>query len=63
MKLKFHNSLLVLTGLIAGVQVSIGHGVFAERDSAPATLPVAELRSFSDVFGRIKTDYVVDVDD
>ena len=63
MKLKFQNSLLVLTGLIAGVLVSIGHGVFAERDSAPATLPVEELRTFSDVFGRIKNDYVVDVDD
>ena len=63
MKLKFQNSLLVLTGLVAGVLVSIGHGVFAERDSAPATLPVEELRTFSDVFGRIKNDYVVDVDD
>ena len=63
MKPKFQNSLLVLTGLIAGVLVSIGHGVFAERDSAPATLPVEELRTFSDVFGRIKNDYVVDVDD
>jgi carboxyl-terminal processing protease len=28
-----------------------------------ATLPVEELRTFSDVFGRIKNDYVVDVDD
>ena len=63
MKPKFQNSLLVLTGLVAGVLVSIGHGVFAERDSAPATLPVEELRTFSDVFGRIKNDYVVDVDD
>ncbi len=63
MKPKFQNSLLVLTGLVAGVLVSIGHGVFAERDTAPATLPVEELRTFSDVFGRIKNDYVVDVDD
>ena len=63
MKPKFQNYLLVLTGLVAGVLVSIGHGVFAERESVQATLPVEELRTFSDVFGRIKNDYVVDVDD
>jgi len=63
MKLKIQNYLLVLTGLLAGVLVSIGHGVFAERESSQATLPVEELRTFSDVFGRIKNDYVVDVDD
>jgi len=63
MKPKLQNYLLVLTGLIAGVLVSIGHGVFAERETAQATLPVEELRTFSDVFGRIKNDYVVDVDD
>ena len=63
MKLKIQNYLLVLTGLLAGVLVSIGHGVFAERESSQATLPVEELRTFSDVFGRIKNDYVVEVDD
>jgi len=63
MKLKIQNYLLVLTGLVTGVLVSIGHGVLAERESSQATLPVEELRTFSDVFGRIKNDYVVDVDD
>ena len=63
MKPKLQNYLLLVTGLLAGVLVSIGHGVFAERESARATLPVEELRTFSDVFGRIKNDYVVDVDD
>ena len=63
MKPKIQNYLLVVSGLVAGVLVSIGHGVFAERGSTQATLPVEELRTFSDVFGRIKNDYVVDVDD
>ncbi|NOR41449.1 MAG: PDZ domain-containing protein, partial [Gammaproteobacteria bacterium] len=63
MRLKSSNYLLLLTGILTGVLVSIGHGVFAERESAQATLPVEELRTFSDVFGRIKNDYVVDVDD
>ena len=63
MKPKLQNYLLVLIGLMAGVLVSIGHGVFADRESTRATLPIEELRTFSDVFGRIKNDYVVDVDD
>ncbi len=63
MNVKTQNYLLLLTGLLTGVLVSIGHGVFAERESSMATLPVEELRTFSDVFGRIKDDYVVDVDD
>ena len=63
MKPKIHNYLLVLAGLMTGVLVSIGHGVFAERENTRATLPIEELRTFSDVFGRIKNDYVVDVDD
>ena len=63
MKTKSTNYLLLLTGLFAGVLLSIGHGVFAEKDEVRATLPVEELRTFSDVFGRIKNDYVVDVDD
>jgi carboxyl-terminal processing protease len=63
MKLNLQSSFLLFTGLLAGVLISIGHGVLAERDAARATLPVEELRIFSDVFGRIKNDYVVDVDD
>jgi carboxyl-terminal processing protease len=63
MKPKLQNYSLVLVGLITGVLVSIGHGVFAERENSRATLPIEELRTFSDVFGRIKNDYVVDVDD
>lgn len=57
------NSLLVFIGLTVGVLISIGHGVFAERDAAKAVLPVEALRTFSDVFGRIKNDYVTEVDD
>ncbi len=63
MKVKTQNYLLLITGLVLGVLVSIGHGVFAERDTAAASLPVEELRTFSDVFGRIKNDYVESVED
>ncbi len=54
---------LVFTGLVLGVSLSIGHGVFAERDAPQAVLPLEELRSFSDVFARIKADYVETVED
>jgi carboxyl-terminal processing protease len=64
MSTKRENVFLVLVGLIAGLSISIGSGVFAERETKPATgLPVEELRTFSDVFGRIKNDYVEDVED
>jgi carboxyl-terminal processing protease len=63
MNARTQNYLLLTTGLILGVLVSIGHGVFAERETSQATLPVEELRTFSDVFGRIKNDYVESVED
>lgn len=65
MSIKKQNVLLVLAGLVAGVMISIGQGVFAERDAGSgfAGLPVDDLRTFSDVFGRIKNDYVEEVSD
>jgi len=64
MSTKRENGFLVLVGLIAGLSISIGSGVFAERETKSAAgLPIEELRTFSDVFGRIKNDYVEDVED
>ncbi len=63
MNVKRQNIGLILTGLLIGLSISIGQGVFAEREVATNILPVEELRTFSDVFGRIKNDYVEDVDD
>ncbi|HFD80072.1 MAG TPA: S41 family peptidase [Gammaproteobacteria bacterium] len=67
MTVKKQNVFLVLAGLLVGLSISIGHGVFAEREpataSATAGLPIEELRTFSDVFGRIKNDYVEEVKD
>ena len=65
MSVKRQNIFLVLIGLTVGVSLSIGQGVFAEREAPAAVrgLPVDELRTFTDVFGRIKNDYVEDVED
>ncbi|MCW8991973.1 MAG: S41 family peptidase [Gammaproteobacteria bacterium] len=49
-----------------GITLSVGTSVLAERqqeNSAGSTLPLDELRGLSEVFGRVKADYVEDVDD
>lgn len=58
-------SLLVLTlGLVLGVSLTIGQGVFAERERTQLMpLPLEELRTFTDVFANIKNNYVEEVDD
>ncbi len=61
-------SLVLAAGVTIGVALSIGSSVMAERQSAAtangsSTLPLSELRSLSEVFGRIKQDYVEQVDD
>ncbi len=64
MSVKRKNVFLVLAGVLTGLSISIGQGVFAEREASPTDgLPVEELRTFSDVFGRIKNDYVEEVSD
>lgn len=58
-------TVLVLTiGLLLGISLAIGHGVLAEKEKASyAPLPLSELRSLTEVFGRIKQDYVEAVSD
>jgi carboxyl-terminal processing protease len=53
---------LVLTGAVIGVLLSLNFSAIAEKQ-APAPLPVEELRTFSEIFGRIKSDYVEPVED
>ena len=72
--LKKKNSAILLMGIILGVLLSIGGTVVADRDNAgestsqasqteTVTLPYEELRTFTEVFGRIKRDYVEPVSD
>ncbi len=57
--------LTLALGLAIGVGSTAGHRVWADRDpsDALANLPLEELRLFTDVFDRIKRDYVEEVDD
>ena len=52
---------LLLGGAI-GVSLAIGQGVFAERNGT-GTLPLDDLRTFTEVFARIKNDYVEPIED
>ena len=46
-------------GLLLGVSLAIGHGVWAEKEESTYTpIPLNELRSLTEVFGRIKQDFV-----
>lgn len=56
---------LILIGIITGILVSLNFSAIADKrtDNALQSLPVEELRAFSQVFGRIKSDYVEPVED
>jgi len=57
--------MVLIAGMIIGVSFGIGTTVLADReaDQPSTTLPLDELRTFSEVFGKIKADYVEKVDD
>lgn len=56
---------LVFIGIIAGVMVSLNFSAIADKEIKEElqTLLIEELRTFSQVFGRIKSDYVEPVED
>jgi carboxyl-terminal processing protease len=54
---------LIGLGLIAGVSVSLHFAAVADKETLSTPLPIEELRAFSEVFGRIKSDYVEPVTD
>lgn len=62
MTTRFKEYGLIGLGLVAGILVSLNFSAQAEKDT-PLPLPIEELRAFSDVFGRIKSDYVEPVSD
>jgi len=54
---------LVGLGLVAGIAVSFHFAAIADKETVETPLPVEELRAFTEVFGRIKSDYVEPVTD
>ena len=53
---------LITLGIAAGIMLSLNFSAVANRE-APLGLPLDDLRVLSDVFGKIKTDYVETVTD
>jgi len=54
---------LFAVGAILGITLTLGHSVVGARDNSSDVLPLDQLRTFSDVFARIKRNYVEDVSD
>lgn len=54
---------LVGVGAVIGVSLSLHFSAIAEKQSTTLNLPIEDLRVFSEVFGRIKSDYVETVED
>ncbi|MEM9601517.1 MAG: S41 family peptidase [Pseudomonadota bacterium] len=56
------NYLGVLIGVLIGASLTLGHSVLATRND-PGAIPIDQLRTFTDVFTRIKRNYVEEVSD
>ena len=54
---------LLAAGAVLGISLTMGHNVVGARDNSGDVLPLEQLRTFSDVFARIKRNYVEDVSD
>ncbi|MGH9810313.1 MAG: S41 family peptidase, partial [Terriglobia bacterium] len=60
---RFRQLGLLVVGALIGVAVSLNYSAVAQKGTTVAPLPIEELRAFTEVFGRVKTDYVEPVDD
>ena len=56
------NALIWSTGLLTGILFAFGTGVFANR-SNDLPIPIEDIRSLSEVFGKVKDKYVEEVTD
>ena len=66
MKMLFRYLPALLIGTMLGSLIAVGTTVLADRNQQKVsvdTIPFEELRTFTEVFHRIKHDYVEDVDD
>jgi carboxyl-terminal processing protease len=62
MKFDRHLPWSILSGVVLGVLL-LPHTLLAEEATAPEPVPVEELRTFAEIFGRIKQEYVEPVGD
>src|SRR5688500_5633498 len=62
MHTRLRNIGFMIVGAVAGVRISLNVQAIADR-ATRTTLPIEELRAFTEVFGAIKTNYVEPVED
>jgi carboxyl-terminal processing protease len=63
MRSKLQQIGLLAVGALIGVAISLNYSAVAQKSATANALPIEELRAFTEVFGRIKSDYVEPVDD
>ncbi|MDH3638876.1 MAG: S41 family peptidase [Gammaproteobacteria bacterium] len=56
-------TLVLIIGVFVGVGITLERTVLAERPDAAAPLPLDELKVFAEVFSKVKSDYVEEIDD
>ncbi len=59
----FRYAAILGMGIVIGIGVGLERAVFAERQDNLQPLPLDDLRVFTEVFGKVKTDYVEEVQD
>nr|VFK50781.1 MAG: carboxyl-terminal processing protease [Candidatus Kentron sp. TUN]VFK51025.1 MAG: carboxyl-terminal processing protease [Candidatus Kentron sp. TUN]VFK52011.1 MAG: carboxyl-terminal processing protease [Candidatus Kentron sp. TUN] len=57
-----HGLSMLSLGTLLGLFLTLNQGVFADRNK-DASLPLEELRIFTEIFGKIKNDYVEPIQD
>ncbi|MAS00190.1 MAG: peptidase S41 [Nitrosomonadales bacterium] len=62
MRTKMEKFLLIFGGALIGILISINLPVFADKTKS-SNLPIDDLRTFAEVFGKIKSDYVENIED
>jgi len=63
MKFRPQHLIILTSGVVMGLLLSVGSGVMATKETKSAPIPLEALRSFTDAYARIKNDYVEEVDD
>ncbi len=65
MPVNARNVLILMFGLFLGVVLALGQSVFADKNASPAYdgIPLEDIRTLSEVFGKIKENYVEKIDD
>jgi carboxyl-terminal processing protease len=63
MSKQFKTALVLVFGIFLGISASLTSNVLANKKAEAEGLPLDQLRNFSDIFARIKSDYVEQVED